>query len=418
MKELSTIWRWRDWLNASEDPARAVILGKGTPNLDNILGMYPRPIVESPFDPKVIMANIERLETTPAIDTGHPYLDQSIKMGLAFIDATYQGDRPKYGTDSYGHNGIDPFPPIIISTIDALTQWGIHHRAIQLFRYWLNNMVHPDGRLIYRAVCLSEYGQILHTAALLLERSGAKGWLEEGFIVLDHIAEYILRERRSAETTGGLVAGPADEDVYGQVGHYFHSNGWLAKGLERYADLCELSGASPTTSPNDLRKIGQALRADTLSALFTIWPTDSEDWWLSPRIEPTEKPTSLTSTLFSSYANYRYFPEILSCDLLPDDLAERVVEMRLHHGGQFCGVTRIWDHLDDWPLADYLYGLWKLGRKDEFLLCLYGHLAYSQAEGTFTACEQVTLPQGRSVAPYCLPCQLTAARVARLLVTS
>lgn len=417
MRELNSIWKWRSWLNSMEDPAREEILGHGTPNLDKILQMYQRPVVESPFDPRVIRANIERLETTPEIDTGHPYLDESIQTGLAFIDATFQGDRPKYGTDSYGQSAIDPFPPIIISTIDALTQWGINQRASQLFRYWLLNMVHPDGRLIYRAVCLSEYGQILHTAALLLERAGAAGWLDEGFVVLDRMAEYILRERRAVESSGKLIAGPADEDVYGQIGRYFHSNGWLAKGLERFADLCERYGATPTTKPITLRATAKVLRADTLAALQNTWSSDPDDWWLSPRLEPTEKPTSLTSTLFASYANYRYFPEIVSCDLLPDDLANRVVEMRLHKGGQFCGVTRIWDHLDDWPLADYLHGLWKLGRKDDFLICLYGHLAYSQAEETFTACEQVTFPQGRSVAPYCLPCQLTAARVARLLVT-
>ena len=71
--------------------------------------MYPRPQVESPFDPVVIHANIERLQTVPEVDTGHPYLDLSVKTGLAFIDATFQGDHPKYGVDAYGAGVIAPY---------------------------------------------------------------------------------------------------------------------------------------------------------------------------------------------------------------------------------------------------------------------------------------------------------------------
>ncbi len=66
-------------------------------------------------------------------------------------------------------------------------------------------------------------------------------------------------------------------------------------------------------------------------------------------------------------------------------------------------------------MADYLYGLWSLGRKTDFLLSRYGHVACHQAAGHLTAYEQVTLPPGRPEADYCLPCQLVAARAARLL---
>jgi hypothetical protein len=99
-------------------------------------------------------------------------------------------------------------------------------------------------------------------------------------------------------------------------------------------------------------------------------------------------------------------------------MANRIVDARLSAGGQFCGMTRFEGWLDDWPLADYLYGLWQLGRKRDFLLTLYGHVAYHQAEGHLTAYEQVTFPPGKEKAPYCLPCQLVAARAARLLTSA
>jgi hypothetical protein len=133
-------------------------------------------------------------------------------------------------------------------------------------------------------------------------------------------------------------------------------------------------------------------------------------------VEPLKRPSRLVGAWdYASYTNYRYWPELLSSGILPNDLANRVVEARLTAGGQFCGMTRFAGHLDDWPLADYLYGLWALGRSDDFLLSLYGHVAYHQAEGHLTAYEQVSLPPGKRVADYCLPCQLVAARAARLI---
>ena len=120
----------------------------------------------------------------------------------------------------------------------------------------------------------------------------------------------------------------------------------------------------------------------------------------------------------ASYTNYRYWLELLSSGILPEDMANRLVNARLNGGGQFCGMTRFLDWLDDWPLTDYLYSLWSLGRKNDFLLSLYGHIAYHQCEGHLTAYEQISFPgdpKGSQRADYCLPCQLVAARDGRFI---
>jgi len=214
-----------------------------------------------------------------------------------------------------------------------------------------------------------------------------------------------------------LISGSPEADTRKDVGKYFHNNGWVVKGLHRWADLCERRKLAPTTAIPTVRKVRDALASDTLRALQRTWPEDPNDWWLPPRPASRQKPASLTATTEASYTNYRYWPELLSSGLLPPALANRVVEARLSAGGQFCGMTRFENHLDDWPLAEYLYALWTLGRKSDFLLSLYGHIAYHQAEGHLTAYEQVSFPPGQRVADYCLPCQLVAARAARLLVS-
>jgi len=402
------------WIAAREDPVRNMISGQ--PDLDKVLGLFPRTTGSPAFDPAQIAENIKRLQTDPPVDTGHPFLDLSVKTGLAHIDATFQGDHPKYGVGNYADDAHDGFPPTIIAAVDALSAWGLNTRAAQLFHYWLSNFVGEDGTFKYYGPSISEYGQMLHTAALLEERAGTAIWWQDGFKQLDRICEYLLQLHADAVKDDGLISGVPEADTREDTGKYFHNNAWAAKGLQRWADLCERLSAAPATSPPAIRKVAAALAQDTLGAIRKTWPDDPSAWWLPPRIEPLRPPTSLTRTLEASYTNYRYWPELLSSGLLPKDMAERVVAARLSAGGQFCGMTRFIDHLDDWPLAEYLYALWSLGRRNDFLLSLYGHIAYHQAEGHLTAYEQITFPPGKKVADYCLPCQLVAARAAPLLV--
>ena len=400
------------WLASMTDPVRDRLAG-ATPDLDAVLELYPRPTGEPAFDPTLIRANADRLETRPAVDTGHPFLDLSVKTALAHVDATFQGDHPKYGVKEYAGTPHDTFPPVIISTVDALSAWGLTPRAERLLTHWLSNFVDDDGRIDYYGPSVSEYGMLLHTAALLAERSGAGEWWTDCFAPLDRIADRLLGQ--CAEAEGGLIEGSPEADEREVVGTYFHNNAWVAKGLRRWAEVCERVGAEPATPPSRCRAAAEALGAETLRAIDETWPKDADDWWLPPMTEPVERPESITATRLASYTNYRYWPELLSSGLLPAEMAHRVVEARLSGGGQFCGMTRFVDWLDDWPLTEYLYGLWDLGRRDDFLLSLYGHVAFHQAEGHLTAYEQFTFPPGAEKAAYCLPCQLVVARAARLL---
>ena len=183
-----------DWQAMPDDPVYKML--SGTPDLDKILTLFPRTTGQPAFDPERIAENIKKLETSPAVNTGHPFLDQSVKIGLAHIDATFRGDHPRYGVGTYAASVHDGFPPTIIAAVDALTAWGIHVRAAQLFNYWLAHFVRDDGTIKYYGPSISEYGQLLHTAALLHERSGPAGWWPDGFAALDRIAEYLLQLRR------------------------------------------------------------------------------------------------------------------------------------------------------------------------------------------------------------------------------
>jgi hypothetical protein len=399
-----------------KDPVYDMI--KGKPDLDQILKLFPRPEGIPAFDPALIQENIKNLRTVPVINTGHAFLDLSVRTALAHIDATFQGDHPKYGVGSYAGNEHDGFPPVIIATVDALSAWGLNERAARLFNYWLTNFVKEDGTFNYYGPSISEYGQMLHTATILEERAGTDGWFNDGFKKLDSIAELLLRLLSSASSANGLVAGIPEADTRDQIDVYFHNNAWIVKGLDQWASLCTKTRYVPSSSVEAIRKSVSGLKEKTIAAILKTWSRDQSDWWLPGQTGNVARPKFITETNEGSYTNYRYWPELLSSGILPRDLATRLINARLTGGGQFCGTTRFLGWIDDWPLTDYLYSLWAYGRKNDFLVSLYGHVAYAQCEGHLTAYEQMSFPgdpHGSKRADYCLPCQLVAARAARLL---
>ncbi|MCL4190428.1 MAG: hypothetical protein KJZ87_01685 [Thermoguttaceae bacterium] len=77
------------WLAMREDPAR--LLMTGPPHLDETLALYPRLTGEPAFDPELIRRKAKELQTTPAVNTGHPFWDLPVKTGFAALPARQAG---------------------------------------------------------------------------------------------------------------------------------------------------------------------------------------------------------------------------------------------------------------------------------------------------------------------------------------
>jgi hypothetical protein len=218
-----------------------------------------------------------------------------------------------------------------------------------------------------------------------------------------------------------LASGVPEADTASDTATYFHNSAWLWRGLSDWSWIAE-KRLGLRREADGVRAKAVRLRLVVLRAIRDTWPRDPDDWWLRPMVEPDgegsmARPVGrVTASRLGSYTNYRYWPELLCSGALPEDLMRRIVRVRLTAGGQWLGMTRFEDHLDDWPLNHYLEGLWALGMRAEYRYTLWGHILFHQARGHLTAYEQVTLPPGRKVADYCLPCQLVAARAARRLL--
>ena len=262
--------RQNEWATATDDPARKLF--SGTPDLDKVLALFPRTQGPPAFDPKLIDENITKLQTSPKVDTGHPLLDKAVLTGLAHIDATFRGDHPRYGAGTYAASVHDGFPPTIIAAVDALSAWGMHRRACELFRYWLAHFVKDDGQINYYGPSIAEYGQLLHTPRCWTKRAGPDGWWPEGFPALDRMAEHLLRLCAAASKDDGLISGVPEADTRKDTAKYFHNNAWVVKGLRRWGDLCQRRNGSPTTAVDAVRKAAGDLSRNTLGAIEKTWP--------------------------------------------------------------------------------------------------------------------------------------------------
>jgi hypothetical protein len=377
---------------------------------------------EPAFDPEEIRRAADGLAFSPEIRFAHRMLERAVRVGLAHIDATFDGNHPRYGVGRYANPIHDGFPPTIIAAVDALSLWERRDRAEELFGYWLARFVRDDGSIDYYGPSLSEYGQLLAAARKLAERGAGADRLAVYYGALARMADRLralLRQGGAAQ----LLEGAPEADEADRPATYFHNNAWAERGLRDWAFLLDHSFRDSATAER-VRRDADDLHALLMAALEAAWPDDPADWRLRPMAGP-EAPTGyfsfpktrVTENRLGSYANYRYWPELLSSGVLPRVWMERIVHARLNGGGQYLGMTRFEGHLDDWPLADYLEGLWTLGRTADYRLSLWGHLWFHQAEGHLTAYEQVSLPPGERVADYCLPCQLAAVRAARRLVS-
>ena len=403
----------REWLDSLVDPFRATLLAAGQDLPERVQACAPPLRGEPAFDPEEVARLAAAIRLPAAAKFEHPMLERVVRVGLAHIDLTFQRDHPKYGLGKYALARCDGFPPVIISTVDALTLWGNFPRAEQLMSYWLRCFIYRDGSIEFQGPSLSEYGQLLTTLRQLVERGGNRAWFAAHRDIVRKVAGW-LEKQMLASGRVELLAGVPEDDRRQDLATYFHNNAWVVRGLRDWAVL-DPEGAGERTV-----KQADELLARLLAAIRDRWPADPEDWWLPPTVETSlpvageiVKPAFVTENRTSTYTNYRYWLELLSSGVLPREMGERIVRARLHGGGQFLGMTRLYKGLlDDWPLFHWLDGLWQLGHRDDFRLSLWGHIFHHQAEGHLTAYEVISMPPSRQSTPYCLPCQLVAVRAA------
>lgn len=374
--------------------------------------------------------------SVPEAEVGRAYFGS-----LAAAETYYYGAIPRYGHGFYGVETHDNFPPNYITSIFTDCVTGNARRARETAAHFLRHVVDARGNLYYRqgdsqlaSYSASEVGQILWLMGryqkILLPADGRGNDLA----VLRRLANGIASRISENEEGERLVRMCAEADTNGRIYEYLQNSMWAVRGFEALADLLGAKGEAyrklaadlSDSVQNVLRKhsektkfgllppvhLGYPVLPLTLSKCReTTFPVTEEvfrDYMggnTNPRDDIDETRQSLSE---NAYANYRYYPEMLSSRKLPKEQETAVENLRAGAGGEYFGMTRLLGGLDDWPCYNMALYFLDCGKKDRFLTLLYAHLIAHGNEKFHTYYEQMRLQDGkwRQTADSSLPSQL------------
>lgn len=370
---------------------------------------------------------------------------QNVATGnMMTLASTFTGDHAHYGHRIYGEEFHDNFPPNYIWSLEATCLSGHHAWAKRIFRHMLQYVITESGRFAYRqgeeelyGASAEEYGQLLFVVERYSKILGIDEWTEHEFVKIIRLGNVILSHVVACEEFDGmrLVKMCAEADTNTRVHVYVNNNLWAVRGLRALSELLKHSIFS--AEANAFETEADSLLKNTLT-LIEKYSENSRFGLLPPfRFGYTATPETLSvcDDTFSNmideerkayfvptfmraqgadrqdltentYANYRYYPEMLSAMYLTKENADAVIKMRENLGGEYMGMVRFMEHLDDWPAVHLARYFLETEKIEKYLLLLYAHTCHHGIPELMCYYEQV-LPGEKPVLNDCVPSLLT-----------
>lgn len=334
---------------------------------------------------------------------------------------TFRGLIPRYGVGWYDEPRAHSFPPATIFLVQALLAWGHLERAREILAHYVSRYANPDGTFDYYGPAVAEYGQILTLAVECARLTGDAEWFVRRLTALRPIWQRLLALRAQSKAHfppedphHGLIPGLPEADYHAKPEQwqtfYYSGDVWTCRGLR---EVGRLLSAQNTEA---LRREGAALAAEAdayqrdlrRSLQQTVAPGSD---YVPPGPDQLTPITCLTSDQHASYCNYRYFPEMMSADMLPPETLDALLQWRRTHGGELLGMTRFEGHMDDWPALHVARALLERDQADRYLMLMYAHWAHHCATGTLGSYEQASIRPDEDgwkhmIAGQVLPCQV------------
>lgn len=343
-----------------------------------------------------------------------PRLDAAWKMSLIHCRCAFAGRHSKYGVEKYGEFRADGFPPTIISMCQTLANFNHLTEAQELFSYYLNRFVRSNGTIDYYGSSFAEYGMLLATAALLCSKTNGQEYFQKIHTHLTCMCRFLYNVMNPWVTEPGsyyyLPCGSPEADRRKDKGEYFHNAAWMYRGmLELY------KVAAPFMEKEEaweLRHISSVLKCridkawqERLAALNGFPPY---------AVHVEEPFDDVATNVERAYANYRYYPEMLSSGVFDQTSMQAIIKVREECHGEIAGMTRFYwpeypeELADHWTLFSYAKGLMELKDKSRFMKLLRAHLVNYMSPDLFYAYESVTIKGSPrfGYSDWCIPAQL------------
>ncbi|GHT98206.1 hypothetical protein FACS1894142_4240 [Spirochaetia bacterium] len=364
----------------------------------------------------------------------HREIKTAILAMVSNLFATFTADHAHYGHRYYGRNIHDNFPPSYLAGIELCYTLGMKKQAYGMLTHLLRFGIDIKGRFYYRqglkdwyGASGTEYGRLFRLINVMHTSAPLDYPMQPFLDTLVHMGDYIIGQLHADKDGRVLLMMCAEADTRSRIHAYTSNNLWCVAGLRTLGKLLEQfsrpEGTRFSSCAERLYKdIRTMLDQETVQTSFGPLVPFQSGYTPTPLtlsfckdISGAPPPDSYFEQLdFDSrihteqdysentYANYRYYAEMLSSGLLHPDEADALAAMREALGGELLGMSRLYERLDDWPADNYARYLLETDRLEKYLVLYYAHLLYHGNMETGVYYEQVTA-DGKVFAPDCVP---------------
>ncbi|MDV6330349.1 Tat pathway signal protein [Asticcacaulis sp. 201] len=348
------------------------------------------------------------------------------------------GTYPKYGVVDRDYFGpeYDGFQDIFTSSLYANLEWGRFGQAKAVIDNYFDQFVAPDGMINMRGPEVPQFGLTLSLLARYLTYTGDAatlnrhaGKIANTVTLLTELHDLSLK-KPAGDPGFGLIDGWSESDACLHPDPslwwkpYWNNSAFAVRGWRDIARVWPLISRDPLPEVS--------VRADRLQAQLVKTMRASVRTDLTPPYLAVLPGTRLTHREAYAEAHekkqrteqgwaHRVYAELLHADVLPDDLAQTVIDGVRGHGGTCIGVVANIAPANETSRSQlgfisygYAQQLLRSDRIEEYLLFLYSHRYHSHTPGTWVAGEVSDIDGGLPL--YCVPAQLTIPKLVRWML--
>ena len=347
------------------------------------------------------------------------------------------GVYPKYGAvdrDYYGSE-YDGFQDSFTSSLYANLEWGRFAQAAAVLDQYLTDFTQDDGMINMRGPETAQFGLTLSLLARYLRYTGDLALLLKH---RDKIAATatILTELHDAslklapgDPGFGLIAGWSESDACLHPDPrlwwkpYWSNSAFAVRGWRDIAAVWPALQPGGEAAATTWRTRADTLQQRLVAAMRHNIRHDLTPAYLGPLpgVRDTFRQALARDVPSEQGWPHRVYAELLHADVLPDDLANLVVDCLRGHGGTTIGVVANigppnGESRDILGFISYGYAqqLLRLDRIEEYLLFLYAHRYHAHTRGSWVAGEVSGITG--DLALFCIPAQLTIPLLVRWML--
>ncbi len=365
------------------------------------------------------------------------------------------GVYPKYGAvdrDYYGSE-YDGFQDIFTSALYANLEWGRFEQARATLDSFLTDFTDSKGMINMRGPETAQFGMTLSLLARYYD------YTHDAALMAKHRAKIVATVDMLAAMHDESLKLPQDDPGYGLIHGwsesdaclaqdpsiwwlpYYANNAFAARGMMDIARTwTTMEHAAPSgAAANEARawlKRAKTLQAATVTTMEkNVWKDHNPPYiGTYPGVKvtfrdsygPPPTPGQAPGAGPARGPNpqqwaHRPYSELLQADILPDNLANTVIDCMRAYGATTIGVVanvgparpgnRV---ILGFISYGYAQKLLRLDRVEEYLLFLYSHRYHDHTRGSWVAGETVGINGGTAI--FCIPAQLTIPLLVRWML--